>query len=126
MNAKATDTKEVYFKALSKLQASLATPVLTDRDLAGVIQHFEFTYETCWKALKARLATLGIEAFSPRESFEKAFQSKFIADPAVWGEMIQDRNLTVHTYNEKLAHEILARIETRYLPAFSDLALRLG
>ncbi len=39
--------------------------------------------------------------------------------------MIQDRNLTSHTDNRSQAEEIAQRIETRYLPCFQALRLRL-
>ena len=39
--------------------------------------------------------------------------------------MIQDRNLTSHTYNRSTAEAIAANIATRYLPCFQDLHTRL-
>ena len=39
--------------------------------------------------------------------------------------MIQDRNLTSHTYNSSTADAIAANISGRYLPYFQQLKTRL-
>ena len=39
--------------------------------------------------------------------------------------MIQDRNLTSHTYNRPTAEAIAANITNRYLACFQQLRLRL-
>ena len=50
----------------------------------------------------------------------------FIHDESGWVEMIDDRNLTVHTYNEEFARELAGRIRDRYLPLLRELAERLA
>jgi len=37
--------------------------------------------------------------------------------------MLQDRNRTIHTYNESTANEIIAQIEQIYAGLFSELEL---
>lgn len=52
--------------ALAQLQAFLREPVVTDRDRAGVIQAFEFTFEACWKPFRSVAQDEGLETASPR------------------------------------------------------------
>jgi hypothetical protein len=54
--------------ALQQLQSFLSTPVLDDRDRAGVIQAFEFTFETVWKLFKHIAEAEGLEAPSPKRA----------------------------------------------------------
>jgi hypothetical protein len=40
-------------------------------------------------------------------------------------EMLNDRNLTVHTYNETKASEVEAKIRTSFFPAIKQLYLQM-
>ena len=44
---------------------------------------------------------------------------------ATWMAMIRSRNLTSHTYNLELAHEIAALISQKYTPALAALQREL-
>jgi nucleotidyltransferase substrate binding protein (TIGR01987 family) len=109
---------ENFDKALAKLREFVAMPIENDRDRAGVIQAFEFTFEQCWKAFQRILVAEGYEAHSPRESLEGAIQLQLLQsiDEEIWLQMLRDRNLTSHLYHEKLANEISDRIVKDYLP----------
>jgi len=109
---------ENFAKALAKLNEFVATPIVTERDRAGVIQAFEFTFEQCWKTFQRILVAQGYDAHSPRESLKGAMQLKIIqaSDEEIWLQMLRDRNLTSHLYHEKLAIEIADRIVNDYLP----------
>ena len=88
----------------------------------ALIQRFEFTYETAWKALKRYLEELGIpDRNSPREVIKEAYTQKLIVDETLWLQMIRDRNLTSHLYQEQLAREIAERITNLYEPVFQHL-----
>ena len=117
----AADKKLAFSSALGSLERALAAPITEDRDLAGIIKNFEFTYETGWKYLRALLEDQGIESNTPREAIEKGYQSKIIQDQATWLGLMKDRNLTVHTYDRKFAEEMVERIRVSYFPAFRDL-----
>ena len=54
-----------FGKALSKLHEFTAAPVVDDRDRAGVIQAFEFTFEQCWRSFQQIAMTQGIATASP-------------------------------------------------------------
>ncbi len=113
----AAQAVENFGKALAKLREFAAMPIANDRDRAGIIQAFEFTFEQCWKAFQRIAAAEGVTAVSPRKSLEAALQLKLIdaADETSWLEMLHDRNMTSHLYQESLAHEISQRIVGSYL-----------
>ena len=92
-------------------------PIVNDRDRAGVIQAFEFTFEQCWKAFQRIAAAQGITAASPRQSLEAALRLQLIhaEDEDAWLDMLRDRNMTSHLYQETVALEIAQRVVERYL-----------
>ncbi len=114
----------VHFeKTLQQLRKYCEMPVVNDRDKAGIIQAFEFTFEQSWLAIQKLLSPLGIKAPSPKQAFSEAMSQGWI-DPneeSHWLSIIQDRNLTSHTYKPDLADEILKKIMTLYLPLFEKL-----
>ena len=116
--------RENFEKALAALQKSISMPIEDERDLAGIIKSFEIVYELSWILLKVTLRESGIEAAGPRDVIKAAWQSGFLEVEAVsvWLSMIKDRNLTVHTYDEKFARMIVERIMEQYTPAFQTLS----
>jgi len=76
-----------------------------------IVKRFEFTYEMSWKALKRYLEFLGFEIKSPRMAFKEAFAQQIIDDEAVWLDMIEQRNLSSHIYDEIQISEILDKKE---------------
>lgn len=113
---------ELGFKKLEKALVSLETiaskPMQEDRsNVDATIQRFEFTIELFWKLLKAVLETKGIETEYPRDVLQESYKGHLIDDDQVWLKMLKDRNLTSHTYDEKLADQIFLNIKT-YIPTF--------
>jgi len=108
---------DTFGKALSKLHEFTAAPIANDRDRAGVIQAFEFTFEQCWKAFRRIAAAQGTAAVSPRQALEAAVRLELIRadDEEAWLEMLRDRNMTSHLYQETVALEIAQRVVDRYL-----------
>lgn len=92
---------------------------VANRDSA--IKRFELTFELAWKTLKMHVGAQGIVCRSPRECLKEAFTLGIVRDNPLWVQMIQDRNASVHTYNEKLAEEIYGR-----LPDYQTLFLKLN
>lgn len=93
------------------------------RDAA--IQRFEFTVELAWKSIQKFLAGEKIVCQSPRSCLQEAFQFGLLDDDEKWLAMMDDRNLTVHTYNEELAEEIYGRL-SGYVPLFEKLFVDLS
>ena len=93
--------------------------------MAGVIQAFEFTFEIFWKVIRLHAEEQGLVANSPRSALKQGFALGLLDDEPTWLQMLEDRNQTVHVYNEKLAREIHERIVGRYLGRFKSTALKL-
>ncbi|MGX6960317.1 MAG: HI0074 family nucleotidyltransferase substrate-binding subunit [Rickettsia endosymbiont of Pentastiridius leporinus] len=112
---------ENFRKAFIKLEAIYSKPTTEDRAyIDATIQRFEFTFELAWKFLKEYFAEKGIVINYPKEVLKEAFTAGVISDEDLWLYMFADRNMTSHTYDEKLADEIYKRIKT-YVPAIKEL-----
>lgn len=111
-----------YQKAFSLLEQTMKIETPSDAERAGLIQFFEMSFELAWKVLKDYLEEEGFSnVVSPRETVKQAFQAGLIQDGHIWIEALKDRNLTVHTYEEKIALEVERKIRTLYFPALSEL-----
>jgi nucleotidyltransferase substrate binding protein (TIGR01987 family) len=114
---------QVAEKALATLRelAFLQDPSPVERDAA--IQRFEYTFEALWKALQAYLREVeGLEGASPKGVIRLAREAGLLGEEEArlaLG-MADDRNLTVHTYNEALARAIFSR-----LPDYARLMERI-
>src|SRR6059036_335542 len=114
-----TERLAIARRALSTLQelVRLAPPSRVERDAA--IQRFEYTCEAVWKAAQRYLLEVeGINAGSPKGSIRACRDVGLLSDDqaTIGLEMIDDRNLTVHTYNEAVAEDIYGN-----LPQHTDL-----
>lgn len=99
---------------------------LSDLEQQGLIQGFEYTHELAWKTLKDFLEHRGTEAlYGSKDVTRQAFRLGLIEDGDIWMDMIRDRNLTSHTYNEETAMEIVDAILKRYCAAFSNFQLKM-
>ncbi len=115
-------------KAFASLESFLDEEVKSDRDRAGVIQAFEYTFELCWKFLQKMAWAEGLQAASPRQALKAAFQLGLITseDEEHWLGMLGDRNNTVHTYRAEIAQEIFLRIRDNYRQSIGTLLERAG
>lgn len=107
-------------KAFDTLTRFLDEKVESERDRAGVIQAFEFTFELFWKTFHKIAEEEGINAPGPKQSLQAGLQLGFIPieTEKIWLAMLTDRNLTTHIYHSKLSDEIFSRIKEHYYPAF--------
>lgn len=89
----------------------------------ALIQRFEFTFELAWKTAAEVLREEGIELqiVSPKSVLKGAYEAGLIDDEEVWVEILRDRNMTSHTYEEETAKEIAQAICYRYHKALSNL-----
>lgn len=81
----------------------------------ATIQRFEFTFELAWKFLKDFFMSKGIVLNYLKDALKEAFQVGLIINESLWLQMLNDRNMTSHTYDESLADEIYVRIKS-YVP----------
>jgi len=98
---------------LNKLKEGVAN-AKDELDRDGVIQRFEFTFESFWKLLKLILQYEGFDCKSPRSCIKEAFKRDIIVDSELFLDMMLDRNLSSHVYNEETSIEIFERIKGQY------------
>lgn len=123
LNEKLTDFKS----ALSRLTEALSKNIESDSlYLDGTIQRFEFTYELCWKLMKAYLNHLGVEVNNPRESIRESIKQNIIQDKPEWFQMLEKRNLTTHTYHKEIALEVYAGIKATFVYLLRDFEQKIS
>lgn len=114
---------ENFELALKKLKEFTALPILEERDVSGIIQALEFTFELAWKSLQKVLTSEGFEVRGPKHCIELALKHGHVNfdHEDIWKDMLSDRNLTVHTYREQTANQVLNNIISKYISAFDSL-----
>lgn len=111
-----------YNKSLNFLEFALQIDNPDIVQKAGIIQFFELTHELAWKLLKDYLEAQGfLDVKSPRDAIKKSFEIGLINDGQVWLELLLDRNLTAHTYDEEKASEVEELIRNKYFLLLKDL-----
>ncbi|MCC8467303.1 MAG: HI0074 family nucleotidyltransferase substrate-binding subunit [Rickettsia endosymbiont of Eriopis connexa] len=121
INIKLETKLEKFRKAFIKLESIYLKQATEDEVyIDATIQRFEFTFELAWKFLKEYFSQAGIVLNYPKEVIQKAFAVHIIHDEDLWIHMLLDRNMTSHTYDEKLANEIYSRIRN-YVPELKKL-----
>ena len=118
---------EQFAKAIARLEESVALPSgmnMVERDSS--IKRFEICFDLCWKAVKERLNSDGIECYSPKSCFQEAFRAKMIevTDEPYWNDLIKDRNRSVHIYSETMADEIYRNLPN-YIKLFQKIIVTL-
>ncbi len=83
----------------------------TEHEKAGTIQAFEYCFELVWKTMRRLLEVRGKTLNSPREVIRAAALESLIDDPEMWFDFLKKRNMTVHTYQEKEAEDVLSVLE---------------
>lgn len=109
-------------QALERLRESLAVTDPDDMVRDSAILRFALAVETAWKAARAVLVAQGGGALfisgQPKAMVRESVAAGWLSEPQ--GEtalrMINDRNLTVHTYDQERAAALFAR-----LPGHADL-----
>lgn len=113
---------ENFQKAMALLNGSILVENPSILERAGLVQFFEMAYELAWNLLKDFLEAQGFtDMNTPRSAIKKAFESGIIPDGRGWMDLMVDRNLTVHIYDERKALEVDALIRHRYHALLVDL-----
>ncbi len=115
-----------FEKSFSLLKSALEIKAPSIVEKAGVIQFFEITFELSWKMMKDYLEFLGYAINSPRNAIKQAFTIDIVEDGSLWLEILVDRNLTVHTYDENMANEVYGKIKNQYYPLLLELHLKFN
>ena len=118
-----------FEKALGRLRAAVKLAEqreLSDLEAQGLIQGFEYTHELAWKTLKNFLESQGmLNLYGSRDTTRAAFRNGLIENGEVWMDMVDKRNLTSHTYDEKTAAQVVTTIRNAYFAEFEKLLIRL-
>jgi len=100
---------------------------LSDLEKQGVIQGFEFTFELAWNVMKDYLEEQGIIGIiGSKNAIRQAFNKGIIEDGDSWMDMVEDRNLASHTYDEETAEKIFSAIKNSYYNLFKKLTEKIN
>ncbi|MEX1014720.1 MAG: nucleotidyltransferase substrate binding protein [Candidatus Paceibacterota bacterium] len=118
-----------YNKALNKLSQAVTQAGdkgLSELEVEGLIQRFEYTYELAWKTLQDFIKQQGYtEINGPGQVLNQAFQMGLINNAQSWRRLKKSRKLTSHTYDSKTAKIIADAIIKEYYDLFTFLRERL-
>lgn len=119
-----------YCKALEQLKKAVElskTRNLSELEEQGLIQAFEFTHELAWNTLKDFLGQRGNQnIYGSKDAVREAFNYGILENGETWMEMIQSRNRSSHTYDEKIAKEIAAAVTEKFYQEFVFLQQKLS
>ncbi|MFZ0371559.1 MAG: HI0074 family nucleotidyltransferase substrate-binding subunit [Halobacillus sp.] len=105
-------------KALIAFKKLAILKNVNDVERDAAIQRFEFSFEASWKAARQFLYDIeGLDVGSPKGVVRSCREVNLLQDDeAVLAlEMVNDRNLTVHTYNEEVAVKIHKNLQRYYV-----------
>lgn len=127
MRDKIINSIKNYEKALKKLHEFIDEPIVNERDRAGIIQAFEFTFELAWKTFQKVSKDEEMEIGGPKTIIKQAFRLDLIENNFEddWNLMLEDRNLMSHTYKEDLSYIVSERVKDRYVIAFDHSLKKL-
>ena len=112
-------------KAYLSLEKALSKSSLSELERAGLIKIYELTFELAWKTLKDYLEDQAIAVKYPRETIKEAFKYELIEDGELWLEMLGNRNLMVHAYDEARAKQAHKLISEKYFKALKQVLEKL-
>lgn len=111
-----------FSKAMGHLERALKIPEPDMVQKAGIIQFFEMSFKLAWNMVKDYLEDQGfVDIKSPRGALKKAFEVNILEKGHDWMELLQDRNLTAHTYDEQKATDMERLIQNKYFPILKEL-----
>ncbi|MDZ7808910.1 MAG: nucleotidyltransferase substrate binding protein [Arhodomonas sp.] len=108
-------------KALQRLRVGTTGAGIRPRPRCPVFNASNSPSSLRGRRSRIRARILGSECRSPKGCFKLAFQQGWIDDEAVWVAMLQDRNLTSHTYDEDACDPTVPTVYPASLPAFESL-----
>ncbi len=98
---------------------------LNNLEKQGLIHRFEYTFDLAWKVMKDYLEYQGYEIKGPRDAIKTSFQIGLISNGHSWLDALEERNMTVHSYDEKFAENLITHIKLIYYPEIENLYLKL-
>lgn len=115
-----------YHKACTRLldvtEADRFVDDLSELEIEGLVQRFEYTFELAWKVLQDLLIYKGYEfMLGPNGTMKMAFEDGLIADHDSWRKMAKSRNTLSHVYDEEEVLPIVRLIYSDYAPLLKQL-----
>lgn len=118
-------TKLDVFKTATQTLTVALEEAKNELEKDGAIKRFEYCFELAWKTIKLFLTYEGIDASnSPRAVFKDAFLAGYLENEKAWIDMIDDRNLIIHTYDQQKS-ELLFQQLSKYDKEFKVLIQHL-
>lgn len=119
---KAFENLKIIIEAYKKEKDKIIKDGLRD----SIIQRFEFVTELSWKLMKKYLdENLVLEVYSPRSVIKESYKQDLIENGELWLDILEDRNLTSHTYDENTANRIKDNIVNKYVLEFEKFIKRI-
>lgn len=115
-----------FHKACSRLvavtEADRFMDDLSELEIEGLVQRFEYTFELAWKVLQDLLIYKGYEfMMGPNGTLKMAFDDGLIADHDGWRKMAKSRNTLSLVYDEEEVLPIVKLIYSDYAPLLKKL-----
>lgn len=92
--------------------------------LTGLVGLYEICFEQSWKMMKEILEIHGYEegaTGSPKIILRTAYRAGMIKNEDAWLRALQERNNVTHSYNEKIALEIVRQAKAIFYDLFVQL-----
>ena len=121
------DNYKRAFNLLRQAMELKSEKSLSNLEIEGIIQRFEYTWELAWKTLKDYLESDGLvlEKITPKAVIVASIEAKIITDREVWMNALDDRNRMSHVYSDAAFAEVVENIEKKYLSLFDALYEKL-
>ena len=95
---------------------------LSELELEGLVQRFEYTFELAWKVMQDLLVYKGYEFMQgPNGTMKMAFEDGLISNHDGWRKMAKSRNTLSHVYDEAEVIPIVRLIYSDYAPLLKQL-----
>ena len=109
-------------RLLAVTEADRYIDEMSELELEGLVQRFEYTFELAWKVLQDLLIYKGYEfMLGPNGTMKMAFDDGLITDHDAWRKMSKSRNTLSHVYDESEVMPIIRLIYSDYAPLLKKL-----
>lgn len=92
--------------------------------LTGLVGLYEICFEQSWKMMKEILEEHGYgesATGSPKIILKTAYKAGMIKNEELWLRALQERNNVAHSYNRKIAMEIVTQTKESFYEMFCEL-----
>lgn len=95
---------------------------LSELEVEGLVQRFEYTFELAWRVMQDLLIYKGYDfMLGPNGTLKMAFEDGLITDHDGWRYMAKSRNILNHVYDEAEIQDIVRMIYSDFAPLLKKL-----